>query len=70
MFVGQQLGNLNGVGCGAFAKVVADAPERDSVFRADVLADSTDEDIVLAVAITRHGISRRLLPKARELLRQ
>ncbi len=45
----QQLGDLHGVGGGAFAKVVADAPEGQAVGRGEVFPDPSDERLVAVI---------------------
>ena len=51
------LGDLDGVGGGSLAEVVADAPEEKGVGSAQVLADPADEDVVLAGGIGRQRIA-------------
>ena len=46
---------MHGIKRGAFANLIADDPEVESVFKDDVFADSSDEAVVLAGGIERHG---------------
>src|ERR1700749_4583639 len=49
----EQFGDLNRVRGGAFAEVVADAPECEAVVARQVFSDAADEHGVVAVAIAR-----------------
>ena len=53
----QFLGDLHGVGGGALAEVVADAPEEQGVGAVQVLADPADEDVVAAGGGGGQGIT-------------
>ena len=48
--------DLDGVGRGAFAKVIADDPEGESIRAGEVFADSSDIDFIGIMAIGRHRI--------------
>ena len=50
MVLGQQFGDLDGVGRRPFSQVVADAPEREAVRVGEVFPDAADEDKVAAGA--------------------
>src|ERR1700710_1306949 len=54
--VDQELGNLDGIGGGALAQVVARDPDVEGAFVARVAANSPDEDIVLAGGVDRQRV--------------
>ncbi len=50
------LGDLDGVRRGAFAEIVAHAPESEGIGGGQVFANTTDKDFVLVVAVERRRI--------------
>ena len=57
MVLGQQFGDLDGVGRRPFSQVVADAPEREAVRVGEVFPDAADEDKVAAGAGAGHRVA-------------
>ena len=53
----QQFRDLDAVERGALAQLIADHPEVDAVGGAEVLADSADEAVVLALDEDRHRVA-------------
>ena len=52
----EQFTDLHGIRRGAFAEIVAHAPEGDPVFAGQILSHAADEYVVLAAAVKRHGV--------------
>ena len=53
--LGQELGDLDGVGRGALAQVVADDPQVEAAVVRGVAADAADEDLVRPAASVPSG---------------
>ena len=56
-YFNQVLSYLDGIEGGTLTDLVARKPEGETVLVAEVLAHTTDEDIVLAGSFQRHGIN-------------
>ena len=53
----QELGDLNGVSCCAFSDLIAAAPDLQTIFIGEILADAANEHEILIGGIEGHGIN-------------
>ena len=60
LFLHQQLRDLDGVGSGALADLIAAAPQAQAVVVRQVRTDTADEHNILIGGVQRHGVLQRV----------